>query len=195
MKSRFFLLFLLACIPIANVFADTVQIDLTKKPVLSEEGIHLSTKQGDYSMYAVYASKNVFKAFEQAKKGQCLELETKKGFNFSDASGITNVKPCSVFAIPDFAQLERWKAEVKGREYSADGFDKVIGETSTHFVLYQNGGVSCAAGSHWLFNKRLKSYRPVDSGTCDDRKFKAILEADKLIFMSGKKITAQYPVY
>lgn len=65
MKSRTLLSLLLAFIPITYVFADTVQINLTKKPVLSEEGIHLSTKQGDYSMYAVYASKNVFKVFEQ----------------------------------------------------------------------------------------------------------------------------------
>ena len=195
MKSRILLSLLLVSIPITYAFADTVQINLTKKPDLSEEGIHLSTKQGDYSMYAVYASKKVFKAFEQAKKGQCLELETKKGFDFSDASEITNVKPCSTFSNPDFAQLERWKAEVKGQEYSADSFDKVIAETSTHFIVYQNAGVSCAAGNHWLFNIQLKSYRPVDSGTCDDRKFKTILEADKLIFMSGKKVTAQYPVY
>lgn len=138
-------------------------------------------------MFSRYLSK--------AKKGQCLELETKKGFDFSDASQISNVKPCPVFSTPDFAQLERWKAEVKGQEYGQDGFDKVIAETSTHFIVYQNAGVSCAAGNHWLFNKKLKSYRPVDSGTCDDRKFKVILEADKLIFMSGKKVTAQYPVY
>jgi len=195
MKYRVILSLLLAAIPTTYAFADTVQINLTKKPELSEEGIHLSTKQGNYSMYAVYASKKVFKAFEQAKKGQCLELETNKGFDFSDASKIINVKPCSVFSNPDFAQLERWKAEIKGQEFGADSSEKIIAETSTHFIVYQNAGVSCAAGNYWLFNKQLKSYRPVDSGTCDDRKFKAILEADKLIFMSGKKVTAQYPVY
>lgn len=101
----------------------------------------------------------------------------------------------STIAGQNFAELERWKAEDKEQEYMSDSLDNVVAETATHFVVYQNAGVSCAAGNHWLFNKKLKSYKPVDAGTCDDRKFKVLLQSDKLIFTSGKKTTAQYPVY
>jgi len=105
------------------------------------------------------------------------------------------VASTSALAAQDFAQLERWKAEVKGQDYMSDSFDAVVAETTTHFVVRQNGGVSCAAGNHWLFNKQNKSYKPIDSGTCDDRKFKVVLEPQKVIFMNGKKTTAQYPIY
>ncbi len=99
------------------------------------------------------------------------------------------------FSALDFTQLESWKAEVKAQEYMTDGVsDRVVAETTKHFVVYQNAGSSCAAGNYWLFNKQTKSYRQVDAGTCDDRKFKVILEPQKLLFMSGKKTTARYPL-
>jgi hypothetical protein len=77
----------------------------------------------------------------------------------------------------------------------AGTIDSIEAETAKYFVVRQDAGTSCAAGSHWLFNKQNKSYRPVDAGTCDDRKFKVILEPQKLIFKNGKKTTAQYPIY
>ena len=95
----------------------------------------------------------------------------------------------------DFAQLESWNMEVNNHEYMADSFDKVVAENANYFVVYQNAGTSCAAGSHWLFNKQYKSYRAIDSGTCDDRDFKVTLNSDQLIFMSGKTLTALYPIY
>lgn len=110
-------------------------------------------------------------------------------------AAVLAIASASAFSAPEFTQLERWKAEVKGQEYIADSLDNVIAETAKYFVVYQNAGTSCAAGNHWLFNKQNKSYRSVDAGTCDDRKFKVILEPQKLIFMSGKKTTAQYPIY
>lgn len=195
MKHHILISILLTSASITPVFADTIKIDLTKKPEFTEEGIHLTTKQGNYSMYAVNANKKIFDAFRQAKNGQCLELDTEKGFDFSDASGIKSVKSCSNFQKIDLTQLERWKAEMTDQKYYADSYDRVIAETVTHFVIYQNAGTSCPAGTHWLFNKQMKSYRSVDGGTCDDRNFKAILQSNKLIFMSGNKITAQYPIY
>ncbi len=120
-------------------------------------------------------------------------VEVMKALTFFGA--VLAIASIPAFADQNLTQLERWKAEVNGQEYMADSFDRVVAETGTHFVIYQNAGVSCAAGNHWLFNKRLKSYRPVDSGTCDDRKFKVTLQSDKLIFTSGKKTTAQYPIY
>ena len=45
-------------------------------------------------MYAVNVLEEVGNAFANAKKGQCLALETEKDFDFSDASGIKRVKPC-----------------------------------------------------------------------------------------------------
>jgi hypothetical protein len=94
MKNRILISLFLVFVPATYVFADTVQINLTKKPDLTEEGIHLATSKGNYAMYALNASASVSKAFGNAKKGQCLELETEKGFDFTDASGIKSVKPC-----------------------------------------------------------------------------------------------------
>lgn len=193
MKNHFFKILLAAILPVHFALAETVQINLTKKPEFSEEGIHISAKEGSYSMYAVNASPKIFKAFNQAKKGQCLELETNKGFDFNDASMIISVKPCPVMSIKDFSELERWRPEMKGSQFEAS-MNSIVAESSTHFVVFENAGTSCAAGNHWLFNKKLKSYRPVDSGTCDDRKFKVLLESDKLVFMSKNKVTAQYPL-
>lgn len=177
-------------------------------------GVLLSTDKGYVHIY----NENMDKLGD-SKKGECYILEAdtedyvtlhKKKFpslkaldSQREVSSWTkvNCKPVVAkastpdFSATDFTQLERWKAEIKGEEYMADSFDKVIAETAKHFVVYQNAGTSCAAGNHWLFNKQNKSYRPIDAGTCDDRKFEVILESQKLIFMSGKKITAQYPIY
>lgn len=98
-------------------------------------------------------------------------------------------------AAPNFEQLERWKAEKGAEQFTADSFNHVAAETATHFVVYGNAGTACPAGNHWLFNKKTKTYRSVDGGTCDDRNFKVVLTADKLTFKSGKKTTAMYPVY
>ena len=112
---------------------------------------------------------------------------------FTTALLITVSMP--TFSAPDFTQLEHWKAEVRGEDYTAGSLDSVEAETAKHFVVRQDAGTSCAAGNHWLFNKLSKSYKPVDAGTCDDRKFKVNLESQKLIFKSGTKITAQYPIW
>lgn len=101
----------------------------------------------------------------------------------------------SEISIPDLTNLEDWKLEVDSYEYMADSFDKIVAENHKYFVVYQNAGTSCAAGNHWLFNKEYKSYKPVTAGTCDDRNFKVILNTDQLVFMSGNKVTALYPVY
>ena len=74
--------------------ADVIKIQLKDKPVFSEEGIHIKTDKGNYSMYAVYTSEQISSAFARAKKGQCLALETEKGFDFNNASGIKKIKSC-----------------------------------------------------------------------------------------------------
>ncbi len=177
-------------------------------------GVLLSTDKGYVHIY----NDNMYE-LGNSKKGECYILEadtedyvTLHKNKFPDLKALdsqrevsswkkVNCKPVTAkastptFSTPDFTKLERWKAEIKGEEYMVDGFDKVVAETVKHFVVYQNAGTSCAAGNYWLFNKQYKSYRPIDAGTCDDRKFEVILEPQKLIFMSGKKITALYPIY
>ena len=46
-------------------------------------------------MQTVNIRKEIYKAFANAKKGQCLALETEKDFDFSIASDIKSVKPCN----------------------------------------------------------------------------------------------------
>ena len=100
-------------------------------------------------------------------------------------------------AAPDISQKGKWKAEGNlPRDQVEFGIlDRVVAETATHFVVTSDAGTSCAAGNQWLFNKKTNKYKAVDSGTCDDRNFKVILDSKKLIFKNGNKITAQYPVY
>lgn len=73
--------------------------------------------------------------------------------------------------------------------------DLVVAETASHALVRQDAGTSCAAGNFLLFNKRDKTYRAVDAGTCDDRGLMAKLTADRLTFFQGKRIVAMYPVY
>lgn len=73
--------------------------------------------------------------------------------------------------------------------------DLVVAETASHALVRQDAGTSCAAGNFLLFNKRDKTYREVDAGTCDDRGLMAKLTADRLTFFQGKRIVAMYPVY
>lgn len=198
----------------AMAYPITVKLLANAEWLPEGSGVLLSTDKGYVHIY----NDNMHKLGD-SKKGECYILEAdtedyvtlhKKKFpglkaldSQTEVSSWkkVNCKPVSAiastpaFSAPDFTQLERWKTEIKGQEYMADSFDKVIAETTKHFVVYQNAGTSCAAGNHWLFNKQNKSYRPVDSGTCDDRKFEVILEPQKLIFMSGKRITAQYSIY
>ena len=61
------------------------------------------------------------------------------------------ILPTLAISAPDFAQIERWKAEVKGEEYMAGTIDSIEVETAKYFVVRQDAGTSCAAGSHWLF--------------------------------------------
>jgi hypothetical protein len=71
-----------------------IRIVLTSNPVLTEEGIHIETNIGKYAMYAVRVNDEVFSAFNKAKSGQCLELETTESFDFGDASQIIKATPC-----------------------------------------------------------------------------------------------------
>lgn len=73
--------------------------------------------------------------------------------------------------------------------------DLVVAGTASHALVRQDAGTSCAAGNFLLFNKRDKTYREVDAGTCDDRGLMAKLTADRLTFFQGKRIVAMYPVY
>lgn len=93
------------------------------------------------------------------------------------------------------AQLQRWKPEDPTDTYELGVVDAVVGHNAKYFVVRVDAGISCPPGHHWLFNKQTKSYRSVDAGTCEYRNFKVVLKADKLIFLNGKKITAQYPIY
>lgn len=70
------------------------EINLLETPERTEEGLHINTDKGIFHMYAVNVLEEVGNAFANAKKGQCLALETEKDFDFSDASGIKRVKPC-----------------------------------------------------------------------------------------------------
>jgi hypothetical protein len=71
-----------------------IEIRLLEKPILTEEGIHLKTDKGEFSMYAVNAEKQIWSVFDSAQQGQCLRLEAEKEFNFSDASGIKHIEVC-----------------------------------------------------------------------------------------------------
>jgi hypothetical protein len=75
--------------------ATTKYIVLLKKPDWSEEGLYLKTDKGVFAMQTVNIRKEIYKAFANAKKGQCLALETEKDFDFSSASDIKSVKPCN----------------------------------------------------------------------------------------------------
>jgi hypothetical protein len=84
----------LFCLPSFSASTNEIEITLKKKPVLTEEGIHISTDKGDHAMYAVHASPRVYAAFNAAKKGQCLLLNTESEFSFTDASQIKSIKSC-----------------------------------------------------------------------------------------------------
>lgn len=79
--------------------------------------------------------------------------------------------------------------------YSAEWLDAVVAETPTHVLVRQDAGINCAAGNFLLFNKKARTFKPVDSGTCDDRGFSVHLTGDRLSFTLGKRVTGLYPVY
>lgn len=94
-------------------------------------------------------------------------------------------------------QFERYTPDKQScaEIYTHYDFDKVVAETKTNAVVRQDAGISCAAGNFFLMNKKRKTYAPIDPGVCDDRGFSVKIEGDRLIFRSGKRITALYPLY
>lgn len=92
---------------------------------------------------------------------------------------------------------ERYKPDtsVCQETYSYHDFDKIVAESKSHAVVRQDAGTSCAAGAFFLVNKRAKTYRAIDSGTCDDRGFSVQLTNNQLIFKQNKRITSLYPIY
>ena len=52
--------------------ATTKYIVLLKKPDWGEEGLYLKTDKGVFAMQTVNIRKEIYKAFANAKKGQCL---------------------------------------------------------------------------------------------------------------------------
>lgn len=71
-----------------------IDLHLTAKPQLTEEGIHFQTAEGQRAMYAMRASEQVYRAFEQARAGQCLRLHVSADFDFNDAEQISRVTDC-----------------------------------------------------------------------------------------------------
>lgn len=101
------------------------------------------------------------------------------------------------YASSNTQQFERYKpdAAMCNDSYSYVEGDKIVAETKTYAVVRQDAGTSCAAGNFYLMNKKTKTYRAVDIGTCDDRDFSVALKHGQLAFRLGKRLTALYPVY
>lgn len=102
-----------------------------------------------------------------------------------------------VHAGSNTQQFERYKpdATVCNDSYSNFENDQIVTETKTYAVVRQDAGTSCAAGNFYLMNKKTKTYRAVDAGTCDDRDFSVALTRGQLAFRLGKRMTALYPLY
>lgn len=81
--------------------------------------------------------------------------------------------------------------------YALEPGDVVVAETAAHALIHQTGfvGPACATGRYLLIDKKRKTWREVDIGTCDDRGFAAQLKPDRLIFTLRGKPTAIYPLY
>ncbi|MCW8114185.1 hypothetical protein [Yersinia intermedia] len=90
------------------------------------------------------------------------------------------------FAEINLSEVEHWTNKGTPNLYYMN--------TSHHVLVRADAGTSCPAGSYYLLNKQDRSYLPVDSGTCDDRKLKTTLSATQLIFTSHGKVTALYPL-
>ncbi|MCS6997591.1 MAG: hypothetical protein NZ533_11730 [Casimicrobiaceae bacterium] len=81
--------------------------------------------------------------------------------------------------------------------YAPETGDVVVAETAAHALIHQTGfvGPACATGQYLLIYKKRKTWREVDTGTCDDRGFTAQLKSDRLIFTLRGKPMAIYPLY
>ncbi|KEY59861.1 hypothetical protein [Serratia sp. DD3] len=98
----------------------------------------------------------------------------------------------------NLAEVEHWNNignQYQTYSYFGDVSDKLVAEKGDNAVIWQDAGTSCPAGSFYLVNKRLKTYKEIDSGTCDDRNFAIKLENNTVTFTSEGKVTAVYPVY
>ena len=93
--------------------------------------------------------------------------------------------------------LEQFKLDTRHcqPDMAPDPHDRVVASTRTHLVLRQDAGNSCAAGSFFLLDRRERSFRHVEAGTCDDRNFSVTLGPSQLTFRQGGRITALYPIY
>lgn len=99
------------------------------------------------------------------------------------------------FAEINLSEVEHWTNKgTPNLYYMNTSLDAVVAETPHHALVRADAGTSCPAGSYYLLNKQDRSYLPVDSGTCDDRKLKTTLSATQLIFTSHGKVTALYPL-
>ncbi|HBC7422229.1 MAG: hypothetical protein ACTINL_01850 [Serratia proteamaculans] len=97
------------------------------------------------------------------------------------------------------AEIEQWRNTGEANQtyvYSGDTTpqDRVVAENKRYAVIGQDAGMSCPAGLFFLADKGLKTYRAVDSGTCDDRNLHLTLGKSTLTFTSQGTKTATYPL-
>jgi len=100
----------------------------------------------------------------------------------------------NVQAADNFKALEKWKPENPAEVFEATFLNSVVAQTANYLLVREDAGTACPGGNYWLFNKKAKSYRSVDPGTCIEEP-KIILNKNSLTFFEGKTITAKYPLY
>ncbi|MBI6180520.1 hypothetical protein JEQ07_08905 [Serratia proteamaculans] len=97
------------------------------------------------------------------------------------------------------AEIEQWRNTGEADQayvYYGDTTpqDRVVAENKRYAVIRQDAGMSCPAGFFFLADKGLKTYRAVDSETCDDQDLRISLGNNALTFTSQGKKTATYPL-